>query len=154
MDTTEHGRRTILTMSGWEDIIGSTQWKAAEELDILDENIKMEVKDYINFNVVKLHLQAERILIFSEQVKNQMKKTRINFKVNEEFNFNEAAQILRTTFREIIPSKFLLDPEKDVYMQLFENETTIVFTIESKKLGAVVVNGARRIAGNVLKWFH
>ncbi|PIC32004.1 hypothetical protein B9Z55_012505 [Caenorhabditis nigoni] len=154
MDTTEHGSRTILTMSGWDEIIGSTQWKAAEELDILDENINMEVKDYINFNVVKLHLQAERILIFSEQVKNQMKKTRINFKVNEEFNFNEAAQILRTTFREIIPSKFLLDPEKDVYMQLFENETTIVFTIESKKLGAVVVNGARRIAGNVLKWFH
>ncbi|PIC32012.1 hypothetical protein B9Z55_012510 [Caenorhabditis nigoni] len=67
MDTMEHGRRTILTMSGWEEINGSNQWKAAEELDILDENMNMEVKDYINFNVVKLHLQAKRILIFSEQ---------------------------------------------------------------------------------------
>ncbi|CAP38359.2 Protein CBG21605 [Caenorhabditis briggsae] len=153
MDTMEHGRGAILTMSGWEEIIGSTQWKAVEELDILDENINMEVKDYINFNVVKLHLQAERIVIFSEQVKNHIKKSRITFNVNEEFDFHKAAQILRAPFIEIIPSKFLLDHGKDVYMQLFENESTIVLTIERRRVGAFV-NGVTRLAGHVSNWFH
>ncbi|PIC32013.1 hypothetical protein B9Z55_012510 [Caenorhabditis nigoni] len=102
MDTMEHGRRTILTMSGWEEINGSNQWKAAEELDILDENMNMEVKDYINFNVVKLHLQAKRILIFSEQL----------FEENE----------LKTNYLTISTSRNIKESMKDTYKNVIGDE--------------------------------